>query len=117
MLALDTPRRDSLLYRCGEFAYRVTRGRITAVLGGQYSAEAFGHKQIFADAEMSAMLDSLGFSSVSFQRIHELSFPYHVYLRRMLRSRAAARAASPLAALVFRLVHIRNKMVVVACRW
>jgi 2-polyprenyl-6-hydroxyphenyl methylase/3-demethylubiquinone-9 3-methyltransferase len=116
LLCLDTPARDAFLYRTGEVLYRLSGGRLRSLLGAQYSNQAFGHKQIFSSSQMRRTLETNGFDVVKLVKVHELSFPYEVYLRRILGSASAARLARPLASLVFWLFRVRNKMIVVAKR-
>lgn len=113
LLCLDTPIRDAFLYRAGELAYRGTRGRAGALLAAQYSRQPFGHKQIFASSKLKALIASLGCSVVRVAKIHELSFPYHVYLRRILGSSRGAALAAPLAGAFFRMP-VRNKVLLLA---
>ena len=54
---------------------------------------------------------SLGLVPIAVRSIHELSFPYRIYLQQLLRSRIAVRAAEPLAQLFFAMVPITNKMI------
>jgi 2-polyprenyl-3-methyl-5-hydroxy-6-metoxy-1,4-benzoquinol methylase len=113
LLCLDTPIRDGLLYRLGIASYGLSRGRWPTLLGMQYSKLPFGHKQIFATRELRRWLRGHGCQLLVFRRIHELSFPYHVYLRRFVPDRAS-RALAPLASLFFSIFGIRNKALVVA---
>lgn len=110
-LFLDTPARDGLLYRGGEWLYRCSGGRSTRLLAAQYSRAPFGHKQIFTTHQLATLMRSLGLVPIAVRSIHELSFPYRTYLQQLLRSRIAARAAEPLAHLFFAVVPIRNKMI------
>jgi len=47
-------------------------------------------------------------------KVHEISFPYRVYLQRILRSSLAARMTAPLADAFFRCIPVRNKIALVA---
>lgn len=114
LLALDTPARDAFLYRTGEWSYRLTGGRAAALLATQYSRQPFGHKQIFSSSGLCELLETVGFHPVSVDKQHELSFPYRVYLAKLLGSARLARVTEPLAAMFFRVLPVHNKMVVVA---
>lgn len=116
MLCLDTPVRDAFLYRLGELTYRLTGGRRASLLSAQYSRQSFGHKQIFASTGLRGLLQSLGLQLVCFKKVHELSFPHRVYLRKLLRSALAARLAAPLARAFFSVFPVHNKLIVVASK-
>lgn len=80
-----------------------------------YSASIFSHKQIFSTVELAELLQEVGFEVVKLVKFHELSMPYEFYLRRLLRSNALTKIATPMAALFF--VSSRsNKMLVVGRR-
>jgi 2-polyprenyl-3-methyl-5-hydroxy-6-metoxy-1,4-benzoquinol methylase len=114
LLCLDTPARDAFLYRAGELSYKVTGGRAASFLGLQYSDMPFAHKQIFASGQLGRAVQERGFSITSLRKIHELSFPYRVYLRHLLKSDPLARLASPLAAAFFAVARVTNKTILVA---
>ena len=114
ILCLDTPIRDAFLYRAGEQLYRLSSGRVSSLLEMQYSNQPFGHKQIFTSIQLRRHLEQRGLVILSMKKVHELSFPCAVYLRKLLRSRRAAAVASPLAQLFFRALPVRNKVLLVA---
>ncbi len=114
ILCLDTPVRDAFLYRAGEWIHRRSGGRLAALLEMQYSNQLFGHKQIFSSAQLSRHLEGRGLDILSMRKLHELSFPCSVYLQKLLRSRRAAAVTRPFAQLFFRLLPVRNKIVLVA---
>ena len=92
----------------------MTGGRLPGFLDVMYRDAPFGHKQIFATYEMREILRDAGLRLVRLDRIHELSFPYEHYLKRLLRSEKLARMAVPFADAFFRVVRIKNKMIAVA---
>jgi SAM-dependent methyltransferase len=114
ILFLDTPTRDGCYYRTGELAYVFTGGRQAGFLNVIYSSSPYGHKQIFTTAQMRDCLRRAGFRDLIIRKVHELSFPYVFYLNKLFRSAAVARALVPFAKAFFRVVPIRNKMIVVA---
>ncbi len=114
ILLLDTPARDALYYRVGICSYKMTLGRIPSFLNIMYSNSEFAHKQILSSAQLTSLLKQCGFEVVSIRKIHELSFPYSHYLKRLLRSHLLARTLEPVASLFFRLFRISNKIVVVS---
>jgi 2-polyprenyl-3-methyl-5-hydroxy-6-metoxy-1,4-benzoquinol methylase len=114
LLCLDTPARDGFYYRVGQTSYALTRGASPLFLNVLYSNAPFGHKQIFSITELANLVQRLGYRVLSLKLIHELSFPYEFYLRRLFGSAKVAAGLSPLVQLFFFLVRIRNKMVLVA---
>jgi 2-polyprenyl-3-methyl-5-hydroxy-6-metoxy-1,4-benzoquinol methylase len=114
LLFLDTPCRDAFYHRCGQATYAMTGGRLPGFLDIMYRDAPFGHKQIFATWEMREILRDAGLTVVRLDKIHELSFPYAHYLKRLLRSEKLARMAVPFADRFFRVVRIKNKMIAVA---
>lgn len=112
MLFIDTPCRDAFYHRCGEVTYRMSGGRYPTFLDAMYSAHLFGHKQIFSIREMTTLYAALGLEVLISKTFHELSFPKEFYLRKLLRSEAAARVLAPVASLLLAIVPIRNKMLV-----
>ncbi len=116
ILCLDTPIRDGALHRLGVLSYRLSGGRARQLLATQYSNTSFGHKQIFSTPGLRAVIHGQGLEVLLLHRVHELSFPYAVYLRRLLRSQLGARLATPLAAAFFTLFRVRNKAVLVATK-
>jgi SAM-dependent methyltransferase len=116
VLLLDTPTRDGLLYGVGETTGMFSRGRYLTTLGIQYSANRFGHKQIFRKVDMRRMLADAGFGSVVITEKKELSFPVRFYLQPLLKSRTLVRILEPAAAALLRLAMFKNKMIVVAVK-
>lgn len=113
-LFLDTPARDSFYYRMGKWSYRLTRGRCPTFLNMMYSNTPFAHKQIFASDHLKALMEKIGFELISIKKIHELSFPYTFYLKKIVKSELLAKLVAPVAAGFFMLCRIRNKMIIVA---
>lgn len=110
MLFVDTPCRDAFYHRCGELTYKASAGRYPTFLNAMYSAHAFGHKQIFASWEMAALYKAVGLQVMVMNKFHELSFPKEFYLRKLLKSEAAAKALSPVVSLLLTIFPVRNKM-------
>gem|GEM_PF-300564 len=113
LLLIDTPCRDSLYHQVGEITYRLSGGRFPTFLNAMYSSHLFGHKQIFSTAEMKSLFASVGLEVIEMHKFHELSFPYEFYLKKMLRSEGLVKILVPLVKVFFRLVRIRNKMLVI----
>jgi 2-polyprenyl-6-hydroxyphenyl methylase/3-demethylubiquinone-9 3-methyltransferase len=113
-LFLDTPCRDGFYHRCGQAIYRLSGGHVPGLLDIMYRDQPFGHKQIFATWEMREILGDAGLTMLHLHKLHELSFPYEHYLRRLLRSDGLVRIAAPLAVAFFRVARVHNKMLVVA---
>jgi hypothetical protein len=115
LLLIDTPCRDRLYHQIGEMTYRLSGGRFPTFLNAMYSSHLFGHKQIFSTLEMKALLESVGLEVIELHKFHELSFPYDFYLKKLLRSEMLVKLLLPIVKAFFRLVKIRNKMLVI-CR-
>jgi SAM-dependent methyltransferase len=114
-LLMDTPCRDSFYHRFGALTYAATRGRLPTFLNIMYHGESLlGHKQIFSTNEMQDILLLSGFKPLLIEKRHELSFPYEFYLTKILRSWVLVKAMALLVDALFRIVKIRNKMIVVA---
>ncbi len=113
-LLLDTPARDAFYYRFGALTYAISFGYYPTFLNSMYSRQPFAHKQIFSTRDMTRLLESCGFSVTTIRKMHELSFPYEFYLKRILRSNMAAKLTAPMAGLFFKLFRIENKMLAVA---
>ena len=64
-LFLDTPRRDALFYRVGEWSYRVSGGANPLFLESLYSPLPFRHKQIFTLRQLLQLVETIGFSVIS----------------------------------------------------
>ena len=113
LLFVDTPCRDSFYHRAGEWTYRLSRGRFPTFLNAMYSSHRFGHKQIFSTREMRDLFAASGLQVIELAKFHELSFPYEFYLHKLLGSDALVKLSLPLVRTFFRLVRIRNKMLVI----
>jgi SAM-dependent methyltransferase len=113
LLLIDTPCRDSFYHRVGELTYKLTNGRFPTFLNSMYSAHLFGHKQIFSSSEIKFIFDRVGLEVISFQKFHELSFPYTYYLKKLLRSDVLIKMALPIVWALFWLFPIKNKMLVI----
>jgi cyclopropane fatty-acyl-phospholipid synthase-like methyltransferase len=113
LLLVDTPCRDSFYHRVGEISYRLSGGRFPTFLNAMYSSHLFGHKQIFSTAEMRSLFESVGLEIIELRKFHELSFPYDFYLKKLLRSGVLVKLLLPVVMVFFRLVKIRNKMLVI----
>ncbi len=61
-LFLDTPRRDALFYRIGEWSYRLSGGANPLILESLYSPLPFRHKQIFTLRQLLELVEKIGFS-------------------------------------------------------
>ena len=114
VLLLDTPARDAFYHRAGVFSYKMPFGRNPGFLNIMYSDDQFSHKQIFSSAQLACVLEQHGFELLSLRKIHELSFPYSFYLKRLLKSDLLAKVLEPAVSLFFNLFQIRNKIVIVA---
>lgn len=77
-----------------------------------YSDRPFGHKQIFSTSEMAYLLRRWGFENITIEKFHELSFPYDHYLKKIFRHDRLVRMSMPFVFLFFKVVRIRNKMLV-----
>lgn len=113
LLMIDTPSRDSFYHRAGEITYRLSGGRFPTFLNAMYSSHPFGHKQIFSTAEMKNLFESAGLEVIELHKFHELSFPYDFYLKKLLHSQVLVKLLLPVVKVFFRLVKIRNKMLVI----
>lgn len=113
-LFIDTPCRDAFYHRSGEWMAKLSGGRLKGFLHDLYSSHRFGHKHILSKADMQLLCQQTGLQLVKIELIHELSFPYTFYLKKILKQPALVKAALPLVQLFFRLFPIRNKMLVVA---
>lgn len=61
-LFLDTPRRDALYYRIGEWSYRLSGGANHLFLQSLYSPLPFRHKQLFTLRQLLRLVEKAGFS-------------------------------------------------------
>ncbi len=114
ILLLDTPARDTFYYRVGNLSYRLTFGLFPLFLNMMYSKAEFAHKQIFSSSQLTRLLQESGFEVLYLEKIHELSFPFSHYLKRLFRSERIARICQPVFRLIFRYFKIQNKMILVA---
>jgi 2-polyprenyl-6-hydroxyphenyl methylase/3-demethylubiquinone-9 3-methyltransferase len=71
MLFLDTPTREALDYRIGEFFYRLSGGRCPLFLETIYARVPYGHKQIFTAGQLVELLKRLGFEVLRVNRRHD----------------------------------------------
>lgn len=115
VLVVGTPSRDAFYHRVGVLGYRLSRGRFPTFLNAMYSTRPFGHKQILSLRDLRGFFDRAGVELERATLVHELTYPYAWYLRRMLPAPLAA-LARPLAAAVFGVSRIRNKMIVAGRR-
>lgn len=113
-LFIDTPCRDAFYHRSGAGLAQLTGGRLKGFLHDLYSSHRFGHKQILSKADMQLLCTKAGLELVQIELMHELSFPYVFYLKKILKNPFLVKAALPLVKLFFRLFPIKNKMLVVA---
>ncbi len=63
-LFLDTPCRDSLVYKISEWSYRLSKGTNPLLLGSLYSPKPFRHKQIFSLDQLVQLVESIGYTVV-----------------------------------------------------
>ena len=113
LLLIDTPCRDSFYHQFGEITYRLSGGRFPTFLNAMYSSHLFGHKQIFSMKEMKELFESVGLEVIDLYKFHELSFPYHFYLRKLFKSEIIVKILLPFVALFFKIFKIQNKMMVI----
>jgi 2-polyprenyl-3-methyl-5-hydroxy-6-metoxy-1,4-benzoquinol methylase len=116
VICLDTPAKDSFYHKTGQLSYKLSFGRFPLFLNIMYSEHPFGHKQIFSTLEMKHELEKAGFTVLKFSKIHELTFPVDFYLKKMLKLNFLVTFLKPIAQLFFKIIPIRNKMVVVAVK-
>ncbi|MCZ2126203.1 MAG: class I SAM-dependent methyltransferase [Anaerolineales bacterium] len=113
VLLIDTPCRDAFYHRFGELTYKLSRGKYPTFLNAMYSAQPFGHKQIFSLDEMRQLYEAVGLEVLELKRFHELSFPYRFYLQKFFRSKALVNFLLPFVKVFFLIFPIRNKMLAV----
>lgn len=113
ILLIDTPCRDAFYHRFGELTYKISNGKYPTFLNAMYSAQPFGHKQIFSLAEMRQLYQSVGVEVLELKRFHELSFPYRFYLKKFIRSEKWVDFLLPLVRFFFFIFPIRNKMLAI----
>lgn len=111
---IDTPCRDSFYHWFGECTYKVSNGKFPTFLNSMYSAQKFGHKQIFSTPEMKLLLENIGLEVVELRKFHELSFPYRVYLGKMFKSNLLVELLLPIVQSFLCLFPVKNKMLVIA---
>lgn len=75
MLFLDTPTREALDYRIGEFFCRLSGGRCPLFLETIYARVPYGHKQIFTAGQLVELLKRLGFEVLRVDSRHEPPAP------------------------------------------
>jgi len=112
-LFIDTPCRDCFYYKIGELTYSLSKGKFPTFLNIMYSDAKYAHKQILSTSDMVKIFKICGLEIVKIEKIHELSFPYSFYLKKIFRSKKIADLISPLVKLLFKIFPIRNKMVIV----
>lgn len=69
-LFLDTPSRDSLFYRAGEWSYRLSQGRNAQLLNSLYSARPYRHKQLFSKRQLWQLLENCQLDVLGRSRFH-----------------------------------------------
>lgn len=60
-LFLDTPSRDSFVYKASEVSYRLSQGSKPFMLSMLYSPQPFRHKQIFRPKQLIELLERIGY--------------------------------------------------------
>ncbi len=113
ILFLDTPVREAFYHRFGAASYRLSGGRFPTFLNVIYSSQASGHKQILSREELFRFFHEAGLDLADYRKIHELSFPYSFYLRKLLGSEKLVRAFLPIVSGFFRFFRIRNKIIAI----
>lgn len=113
-LYIDTPCRDAFYHRFSEWLFRVSGGRFKGFLHDMYSSHRFGHKQILSKKDVQTIFNAAGFKLIELKLFHELSFPYSFYLKKILKRDALVSLVLPLVKLFFKVIPIKNKMMVVA---
>lgn len=114
VLLIDTPNRDGILYRFGQFTARLSGGRRLTTLAAQYSAAPFCHKQIFSKRHMRRMLLAAGFTDIRIVTRTELSFPVEFYLKTLVPRPRLRKIINPIASTIAGLMPLKNKLIVVA---
>ena len=64
-LFLDTPRRDSVVYKIAEWTYRLSNGSNPFIFESLYSSQSFRHKQFFTLDQLIQLVETIGFSVIS----------------------------------------------------
>jgi len=113
LLLIDTPCRDAVFHRIGGVTYRASRGRFPTFLNSMDFNTVLGHKQILSTTDVRTLFERVGVSVTELRKIHELSMPHEAYLKKMLRSGSLARLLGPVARTLFRVLKVRNKMLVI----
>lgn len=114
ILYLDTPARDAFYYRVGELTYKLTNGRFPSFLNIMYSNSKYAHKQIFTTSELEKILRDIGFDVIYCKKLHELSFPYAFYLKKIVKSENIAKILVPPVKVFLKIFRIENKMLTIA---
>ena len=60
-LFLDTPSRDSFVYKASEWSYRLSQGAKSFMLNSLYSPKPFRHKQIFTLKQLTELVERVGY--------------------------------------------------------
>jgi 2-polyprenyl-3-methyl-5-hydroxy-6-metoxy-1,4-benzoquinol methylase len=110
---IDTPCRDGFYHQFGEWVHTITLGKKQSFLHSMYSSHRFGHKQILSKADMHQLAQKAGMQVISLQLIHELSFPYSFYIKKMTNNNALVKLGVATATIFFKIFPIKNKMMVV----
>ena len=116
MLFLDTPSRDSFYYKFSEMVYSISNGRFPLFLNILYSSKPYSHKQIFTQKQLRNLVESIGYKVKSVKTIHELSFPYQFYIKKIFGSSFIAELLAPVVSLFFSIVQIKNKLILVCMK-
>lgn len=115
-LFIDTPCRDTFYHQSGELIFSFSFGYFKGLLHDMYSSHRFGHKQILSKKDMHQLMQMNGLQMQSLEVLHEMSFPYQFYLKKILKSDVLVKIALPFVHFFFKLFKIRNKMMVVAVK-
>ena len=116
-IIVDTPCRDSFLYRFGEFTYALSRGRFPTFLSLMYSPHPYGHKQILSKRNLREMALNNGLVVEKVMQFHELSFPIDFYLEKLIPFIKNYKSISRFfASTILRVFPLKNKMLLVARR-
>ena len=115
-LFIDTPCRDTFYHQSGEWIFKFSFGYFKGLLHDMYSSHRFGHKQILSKGDMHKLMQTNSLEIQSLEVLHEMSFPYQFYLKKILKSDILVKLALPFVQFFFKIFKIRNKMMVVAER-
>jgi 2-polyprenyl-3-methyl-5-hydroxy-6-metoxy-1,4-benzoquinol methylase len=107
-LCIDTPCRDSFYHKFGETTYKLSKGKFPTFLNTMYSAHLYGHKQIFSTSEIIKLFEQANLEVTELKKIHELSFPYSFYLKKLLKSDTIVKISLPLVYLLLYILDSRT---------